>query len=225
VFYKENDPQSQAYKDILTEASAQLKGKILMAYSQVEVDIGKRLGDFIGVTPAMVPTVRIVNPSAEKIVKFELPEDIKEVTVANLVAFQERYAAGTLTAAFKSEPVPESNDGPVKVIVRNNWEEIVRDSSKDVLVEFYAPWCGHCQKLTPILEELGKQLLSNPNIVIAKVDSTANDIDNVDVKGFPTIKFFPANAKDAPLDFDGERTQEGFVAYLKKHATVALFEA
>ena len=46
---------------------------------------------------------------------------------------------------YKSEKPPKKNNGPVKVVVANTFDQIVGDKSKDVLIEFYAPWCGHCK--------------------------------------------------------------------------------
>ena len=57
-----------------------------------------------------------------------------------------------------------------------NFEEIVKNSEKDVLVEFYAPWCGHCKALAPKYDELALRVNRNKNLVIAKIDSTKNEI-------------------------------------------------
>ena len=43
-------------------------------------------------------------------------------------------------------------------------------------MEFYAPWCGHCKKLAPIYENLAKHFKDNDNLIVAKMDATANDI-------------------------------------------------
>ncbi len=64
----------------------------------------------------------------------------------------------------------------VQVVVGTNFERVVLDKSKDVLVEFYAPWCGHCKQLAPVYEELGQTFSGVDSVVIAKVDMTANEV-------------------------------------------------
>ena len=59
---------------------------------------------------------------------------------------------------MKSESIPDDNDGPVTVIVGKNFNDVVNDDTKDVLIEFYAPWCGHCKALAPKFEELGEKV-------------------------------------------------------------------
>lgn len=54
--------------------------------------------------------------------------------------FYEDFAGNKIKPFFKSQPIPEKNDEPVKVVVADTWESIVLDTSKDVLVKFYAPW-------------------------------------------------------------------------------------
>merc|ERR550517_2055173 len=88
------------------------------------------------------------------------------------------------------------------------------DASKDVLVEFYAPWCGHCKKLAPIWDELGEKFKDHDDIVIAKMDSTQNEVKAVKVKGFPTIKLFKMG------DNTGDRTLDSFVTFLRPDMAV-----
>lgn len=59
---------------------------------------------------------------------------------------------------LKSEAVPESNDAPVKIAVAKNFDDVVVNNGKDTLIEFYAPWCGHCKKLAPVYDELAEKV-------------------------------------------------------------------
>jgi len=108
----------------------------------------------------------------------------------------------------------------VKVVVAKNFDQIVLDPSKDVLLEFYAPWCGHCKQLAPIYEQLGSELASNPSIVIAKIDATSNDVSpKLGIRGFPTIKLFPANNKQAPIDYEGDRTMDDLKRFIQENGS------
>ncbi|KAG5271345.1 hypothetical protein AALO_G00178690 [Alosa alosa] len=141
----------------------------------------------------------------------------------SLQHFLEDFFAGRVKRHIKSEPVPQSNDGPVKVVVAETFDDIVNDNEKDVLIEFYAPWCGHCKNLDPKYTELGQKLSNDPNIVIAKMDATANDIPPpYDVQGFPSIYFAAAGQKDQPLRYEGGREVNDFISYLEKEATNSL---
>uniref|UniRef100_A0A671XVI5 Protein disulfide-isomerase n=1 Tax=Sparus aurata TaxID=8175 RepID=A0A671XVI5_SPAAU len=137
-----------------------------------------------------------------------------------LERFLQDYFDGKLKRYLKSEPIPENNDGPVKVVVAENFDSIVNDDSKDVLIEFYAPWCGHCKSLEPKFNELGEKLAEDPNIVIAKMDATANDVPSpYEVSGFPTLYFAPAGRKMTPKKYEGGREVSDFISYLKREAT------
>uniref|UniRef100_A0A8C8C330 protein disulfide-isomerase n=1 Tax=Oncorhynchus tshawytscha TaxID=74940 RepID=A0A8C8C330_ONCTS len=138
----------------------------------------------------------------------------------SLERFLEDYFAGRLKRYIKSEPIPEKNKGPVKVVVAESFEEIVNEPEKDVLIEFYAPWCGHCKSLEPKYKELAEQLYSDPNIVIAKMDATANDVpQGFDVQGFPTIYFAQAGKKDQPKRYEGAHEVKDFIKYLKRESS------
>jgi len=133
-----------------------------------------------------------------------------------LAAHISGYLDGSLAPTVKSEEIPAENNGPVKVVVGKSFDSIVLDDSKDVFVEFYAPWCGHCKSLAPRWEKLGEMFGKEPSVVIAKVDATANDTPTK-VQGFPTLVFFPAGAKKNPITYSGERTEEALAEFVRKN--------
>jgi len=171
------------------------------------------------------PESRIVN-------YFGLNEELElSVAVVNLMADKEKYVMeesathettfkyikdiidGKIEPTLKSEPIPATNDEAVKVVVGKTFEEIVL-GGKNVFLEIYAPWCGHCKALEPAYKELAEEMAEvDTEVVIAKLDGTANDIidDRFEVRGFPTLffvnsegkvtKYQEAREKDAMKDF------------------------
>ncbi|KAF1779050.1 Thioredoxin, conserved site [Phytophthora cactorum] len=145
---------------------------------------------------------------------------IEDGLTEDLVAFEKSYFEGKLTPLLKSADPEDDSDEAVKVIVGTEFQKRVIDNEKDVLVEFYAPWCGHCKALAPKYEELAEKFADVDSIMVAKMDATANEIDHpgVDVRGFPTILFFPGKDKQNPVVYEGSRDVEGFTEFLKTNA-------
>lgn len=131
-----------------------------------------------------------------------------------ITQFVQQFKAGEIEPIVKSEPIPEVQDNSVYKLVGKVHEDIVK-SNKDVLVKYYAPWCGHCKRLSPIFEELADLYKSTDDVLIADLDHTVNDIEGVEIEGYPTIVLFPGNG-DEPVYYEGSRTLEDFVEFIKE---------
>lgn len=202
---------------IFQEAAKLFKGKIIFVHVDCDNDdVGKPVKDYFGVT-GEEPKVMAYTASDES--KKYLLED--EINLSTLKAFGEGFVEDRLNPFLKSDPVPEKNDGDVKIVVGKNFDEIVLDESKDVLLEIYAPWCGHCQSLEPIYEKLAKHLRGVESLVIAKMDGTTNEHARAKSDGFPTILFYPAGNKSFdPITVDTDRTVKALYKFLKQNAAI-----
>lgn len=213
-----NSENSAELERIFSAVASHTQGRIQVVVTGITEGLETRLAEYIGVTSADLPTVRIHDTRVD-LKKYNMNGDITEENVLNFVS---EWEQGKLRPTLKSEEVPAEQKEDVYVLVGKAFDEVVTNSDKDVLVEFYAPWCGHCKKLVPIYDELARNLKHNTNLIIAKMDSTANEVESVSIQGFPTIKFFPAGKKDSPMDFNEDRTVEGFTKFLQKHCTHAI---
>jgi protein disulfide-isomerase A1 len=206
--------EKEGSDDILSgyrEVAKDFKGKVLFIYLDTHNDENKRIMEFFGLKDEEVPAVRLITLE-EDMTKFK-PESsaVDKDTVRKFVS---DFLDGSLKPhRMSQEPAKGWNEGAVWDLVGSNFKEVAFDKEKAVFVEFYAPWCGHCKQLAPIWEQLGEHYKSNDKIVIAKMDATANEIDEVKVQSFPTIKLFAANTNEV-IDYNGERTLDGFIKFL-----------
>ncbi|KAL2526413.1 Protein disulfide isomerase-like 1-3 [Abeliophyllum distichum] len=215
LFATSND--SEKVLPTFQEAAKAFKGKLIFVYVELDnEDVGKPVSEYFGVTGDAPSVIAYTGNDDAK--KFILDG---ELTISSIKSFGEKFLEDNLKPFYKSDPIPENNDGDVKIVVGNNFDEIVLDESKDVLLEIYAPWCGHCEALEPIYNKLGKHLRGIDSLVIAKMDGTTNEHPRAKSDGFPTLLFFPAGNKSFdPITVDTDRTVVAFYKFLKKHASI-----
>ena len=208
----------QEYQKAFEQAAKDNQGKILFVTSGVTDGIQARLGEFIGIESGDMPSLRIISPD-ENMLKYAYDGDSKTLTAAQITGFLDDFTNGKLQPHLKSEPIPDPQtvDG-VTTLVGKSWEDVVKDTSKDVLVKYYAPWCGHCKALAPVWEELGKDVEGIEDLVIAKFDATTNEVAGLDVRGYPTLKFYPKDNKDG-VDYSGDRQLPDFKKWLGENSS------
>lgn len=209
-----NNKEQRASVGLQVEAVAkEFKGKVNFVY----IDAAKFGGHASNLNLKQEwPAFAIQRPQQN--LKFPYDQS-KAITTEGIREFVQAFVDGKVSPSVKSEEVPASQDGPVTVVVGKQFEEIV-NQAKDVLIEFYAPWCGHCKKLAPVYDELGEKLKPfSDHVVIAKMDATANDLPvntPYQVNGFPTIKLVKAD--NTVVDYNGDRSLDDFVKFLQQNA-------
>jgi len=203
------------------------------------ITIGKkntRIIEFFGVEINQYPTARLVVMGGSNLKKYlyAMPpppqgEEGSEQdgsgalsleSLADISRFISAFKGGNLHPDMKSEKEIEPNDGPVTVVVGTTFDKYVANQEEDVVVDFYAPWCGHCKRLAPVWEELGITFKDVKTIRIAKMDATANEHEAVDVSGFPSIMMWPAGADaiSGGIVYEGVRELAGFLEFIEEHA-------
>ena len=113
------------------------------------------------------------------------------------------YAQMHVATGSKEGIVYEMDDRIIDYTTQGKW-----------LIMFYAPWCGHCKKLEPVFDEIGKYYEGKMNN-IAKVDATRyiKAANHFQIKGYPTIKFVYGKAN---LNFHGERKKEDIIEFMER---------
>lgn len=204
------------YGDLMYEVSEKINRKLVVVITDIKEGIAARLADYVGIKEKDIPLVSILD-TRNDFKKYNMDE---EITLENILKFIEKWEKNQLKRQLKSEDEPRINNGDVFVIVGKTFEKEVINNDKDVILLFYAPWCTHCKELSPKYENVAKRLKNkNPKLLVAKIDGSQNDIDNIFISGFPTIMFFPGNKKNKPpIEYKGKRTIEDIIRFIKNNS-------
>jgi protein disulfide-isomerase A6 len=187
--------------EIVGDAFAKISDVVI---AKVDCDKHKDLGNRFNVRG--YPTLKFFPKGSKE------PEDYNGGREANDII--EFVNGKTGSRAKVNKPASD-----VTVLSPANFDKIVKDTTKHVFVEFYAPWCGHCKHLAPIWDKLSTIFKNEPNVVIANIDADKHkDIANqFGVSGFPTIKWFGKDSKDGK-PYNGGRELADLVNYVNNEA-------
>lgn len=195
------------------------RGKVVTVLSDISSADAAPVLEFFGFDKASKTAV-VAGFQATAGKKYAFPEG-KKISSSSLEEFADNVVAGKADAMTKSAEIPsEPYEEDVRVVVGKNFDEVVLDPKKFVLLEVYAPWCGHCKKLTPVYSKLGAMFKDNDKVVIAKMDGTENEVPHVEVKGFPTIVYFDAKEGATAQPYQGGRELESLQKFVEEKAGV-----
>ena len=103
----------------------------------------------------------------------------------------------------------------MKNITKEQWEKEVITSNKPVFVDFWATWCGPCQMVSPIVEDLAKEYEGKVNFVKVDVDQNRELTQKYNIFSIPTLTMFN---KGEMIDQQiGMASKESIKAYINKH--------
>ncbi|XP_031451092.1 protein disulfide-isomerase A2 [Phasianus colchicus] len=179
----------------------------------VDVDgYGATVLPFFGLTPSDAPTLRFIKMENNR--KYRMEADAFSTTAVR--DFVQAVLDGKVKPQLLSAEPPEDwNTRPVKVLVGKTFEQVAFDETKNVFVKFYAPWCTHCQEMAAAWEELGERYKDHEDIVIAEMDATANELENITISGYPTLHYFPAGPGRKMVEYRSARDVETFSKFLE----------
>ncbi|XP_047738861.1 protein disulfide-isomerase A6 homolog [Hyalella azteca] len=189
------------------KAATALKGVVKLG--AVDADEHKSLGGQYGVRG--FPTIKIFGIDKNKPEDFNGQRTAQGIVDAALKAAKEKVnfqLSGKKSGG--SSGGSGSGDDAVIELTDSNFDKLVKKSDEMWLVEFFAPWCGHCKNLAPHWAEAAGKLKGV--MKLGALDATVHTVkaSEYGIQGFPTIKFFH---NGEVTEYDGGRTASDIIAW------------
>ncbi|XP_072890485.1 protein disulfide-isomerase A6 [Hemitrygon akajei] len=197
------------------KAASALKG--IVKVGGVDADKHQSLGGQYGVQG--FPTIKIFGLNKNKPDDYNGARSAQGITDAALNTLRsivrDRLGGKSGSSSGKKSGDSKSGKKDVITLTDDNFDENVIGSSDIWMVEFYAPWCGHCKRLEPEWAEAATEVKEQTGgkVKLAAVDATTSQAlaGRYGIRGYPTIKIFHKD-EDNPIDYDGGRSKSDIVA-------------
>lgn len=170
------------------------------------------------------PSVAIFDGAKKKKYPYD-PATNGELNERNVGAFIESYLAGRLRPTLKSQPIPteaEAAADPVTNVAALNFDQVVMDGNKDVLLYYHREDCPYCRAMNAQYEALAIMYNAAPElanrVTIAKMDINKNDLFE-EIPYVPFIRMYKAGDKSNAVTYSGDRSVKDLVGFVKDHGT------
>ncbi|XP_067441214.1 protein disulfide-isomerase [Thunnus thynnus] len=212
LFVNKSSDFQEIYSAFKSTAES-LRLKILFVMVNVDEPRNGRLMEYFRVRDFEAPLIRLVNLTDH--VTYHLPSDTLDG--ATIKKFCQSYLDGKAKPKMQSEPIPEGWDKqPVKELVGTTLEKVAFNPDKTVFVLFYLPYSKKSQALFPLWEELAEAYKEQEDVVIARMDPSANDINLSMQEPYPSLCFFPALHAERMVVYTGKRKLKSLVKFIDK---------
>uniref|UniRef100_A0A8V0XDR9 Protein disulfide-isomerase A6 n=1 Tax=Gallus gallus TaxID=9031 RepID=A0A8V0XDR9_CHICK len=198
------------------KAATALKGVVKVG--AVDADKHQSLGGQYGVRG--FPTIKIFGANKNKAEDYQggrTSEAIVDAALSALRSLVKDRLSGRSGGYSSGRQSRESGGGDKKDVIEltdDSFDKNVINSDDVWMVEFYAPWCGHCKNLEPEWAAAATEVKEQTKgkVKLAAVDATVNQMlaNRYGIRGFPTIKIFQKG--EDPVDYDGGRTRSDIIA-------------
>ncbi|XP_012986841.1 protein disulfide-isomerase isoform X1 [Esox lucius] len=213
LFVNKTDEGFPTVHSAFQAAAAIYRGQVLFVMVDVDEPRNGRMLEYFRVRETEAPMVRLVNLTSH--VTYHLPSETLDMPT--ITAFCQSYLEGKAQPKMQSEVEPADWDlKPVKQLVGQTLERVAFNPDKTVFIMFYLPYSAESRSLFPLWEELAQHFLDRQEIVIARIDASANDINLSMRERYPTLRLFPALHAERVVAYSGRRTLNNLVQFVEK---------
>ncbi|KAL5581771.1 hypothetical protein UlMin_014213 [Ulmus minor] len=196
----------QALTPIWEKAATVLKGVATVA--ALDADAHQALVQEYGIRG--FPTIKVFVPGKPP-VDYQGAREVKpiaEFALQQIKALLKERLNGKATGGSNEKSEPSSS----VELNSSNFDELVLKSKELWIVEFFAPWCGHCKRLAPEWKKAANSLKGKVKLGHVDCDAEKSLMSRFNVQGFPTILVFGAD-KDSPSPYEGARTASAIESF------------